>query len=119
MQLDVLRGIAFGRQLNRAGEAQELLDRQADQRWIGPQALELFGVLEQRERATGDEVHGRFMARDEQQHDHREQLVRAQPVARIFSLEQRREQVVAWPRPAPREEPPQVPQEEPRGGQRK
>ena len=52
-------------------------------------------MAEQRQRAVADQVDRRLVTGDVQQHDERDQLVRAQTVAGLLGRDQRRQQVVA------------------------
>ena len=62
--LHVLACVAFGRQLYRAGLAQELLDRRLGERRVAAEGLCLFVVLEEGERSAGDQVHSGLVASD-------------------------------------------------------
>jgi len=63
--------------LDRRVVAQRLLDRLGGhRRWVGAQSLPLFGVIEQRKDGVADQVDRGFEPRDEQEHAHRQDLVR-------------------------------------------
>jgi hypothetical protein len=86
------------RRLHHAVEAQELLDRRAHQAGVGRQPAALVRMTQQREHGVADQVGGRLVPRDQDQHAHREQLVRAQPIALDLGAHQRADQVLARPR---------------------
>ena len=57
--------------------------------------LQLVGMAQQGERAVADQVDGRLVAGHVEQHDERQELLDAQPVARLLGHEERRQHVVA------------------------
>src|SRR3954447_22545367 len=52
--LDILPGVALGRDLDGRRVPQQLFDRRLDKLWICFELLELLGMLHERERAAGD-----------------------------------------------------------------
>src|SRR5439155_6118773 len=75
--------------------AQQLLDRRRQQRQVAAQLGHLLGVLEQRERARGDEVARRLRAGVLQQQEERRDLELREALSIDLGLRQQREQVVA------------------------
>src|SRR5215216_7287262 len=73
--LRVLTCVALGRHLHRAGVAQELLDRRLYERRVVPEPLRLLWMLEEGERAAGDQVDGCFVSRHQEQECHGQELV--------------------------------------------
>src|SRR5207253_1859048 len=66
--LDVLDRDATG-ELHRAVVAQQLLAAALQQPRVAAQPLQLARVLEQRQHPPGDQVHGRLVAGDQEQHE--------------------------------------------------
>ena len=81
--------------------AEELLDGAAVQRRVGAQALELVGVAEEGEGAVADEVHGRLVAGDVEEHHLLEELLVREHVAVLLGGEQAREKIVGQVVPLP------------------
>ena len=61
--------------------AQALLDAGRHQAWIAAQATHLILVREQCEQPAGNQMSGRLLPRTEEQEDHGDQFVLAEPPA--------------------------------------
>ncbi len=59
-------------------------------------------IAQQRERAVADEVDGGLVAGDEEQHHLVDELVGGEPLAVVFGIDERGEQVVGGMRALPR-----------------
>src|SRR5829696_5887770 len=94
--LEVLPGVAFGRDLDGRRVPQQLLDRGLDELWIGPEFFLLLGVFDQRERAAGDKVYGGLMSRHEEQERHGQEFILAEFVSRLLRLDERAHEIVLW-----------------------
>ena len=81
--------------LDRPVEAQQLVDGRRVERRIVLPPLQLVGVPQQGERAVADQVDRGLVARHVEQHHERQELLEAQPVARLFGHQERRQHVVA------------------------
>ena len=103
-QLDVRRGPAVERTLDRAFEAKDLLDRGRDQARILSHEGELFGVGEQVDDCVADQTDGRLVPGDDQQDDHPEDLLLGKGVALVSGGEQRADEVIGGCGPPCREE---------------
>ena len=95
LEFDVVEGDPT-RELHRADESQHLVDRCCIEFRVGPPDCGLLRMTEQFIDAGANEVHGGFVAGDEQQVDLVAQLARRQTVTAFFSSDQCSEQVVAW-----------------------
>jgi len=73
-QLDVGRGPAVQRPLDRPFVAQHLFDRARQERWVGSHLLELLGMCEQVDHCVADQADRCLVAGDDQQHDCAEEL---------------------------------------------
>ena len=93
-QVEILHGDALV-DLHRPVEAQELVDRRADQLGLAPQQGELVGRAQQRQHAVADQVHGRFVARHQQQLGERDDLAGRDAVAVDIDGGERRQKIVA------------------------
>ena len=93
VDLDVLQRDAPG-ELHRRVEAQELVDRVADEVGLRAQELELVGMAQECERSVPDQVDGRLVAGDEQQDHLVAQLVGREAVAFLLGGDHRGQQVV-------------------------
>ena len=82
------------RELHRAVEAEELVDRGVVETGIGAQPLELVAVAEQRQGAVADEVHRRLVAGDVEEHHLVDQLLLVERVAVLLGGDEPREQIV-------------------------
>jgi hypothetical protein len=87
------RELWFG-SVNRAAEAQEFLYGRADDFGFLLQLLERLGMLEQCEYTVGEKMYCGFVAGDDEQEDHRDELVFAEAFAVSFCMDQRGEDVV-------------------------
>src|SRR5918998_3586694 len=92
--LRVLTCVALGRHLHGAGVAQEFLDCRLGERRVKPEPRRLLWMLQESERGAGDQVDGGFVAGHQEQERHGQELVLAQPVARLLSPDQRRDEIV-------------------------
>ena len=70
------------RELHRAVEAEQLVDRGVVEPGIGAQPLELVGMAEQRQCAVADQVHRGLVAGDVQEHHLVHQLLLVEHVSR-------------------------------------
>ncbi len=98
--LDVGGGDA-ARHLHGAVVAQQLVHGVGVERRVGDEPLELVAVAQQGERAVADEVHGRLVAGQVQQHDLVAQLDGGQAVAVLLGGDHAAEQVVGRVAPLP------------------
>jgi hypothetical protein len=92
--LHVLLGEARQRRLQGTPVAQHLLDGCRRQAGIGLEAGQLLRVGQQREDAAGDQVDRRDVAGEEEDEDHRQELVLVEPVAVLLGVDELADQVV-------------------------
>ena len=86
--------IARGR-LHRAVVTQHLFDRARHQRRIRAQHAQLVRIAPQRKHPVTDQIGGRFVAREQQQHHERDQLLFAQRIGLVAGHHQSADQVAA------------------------
>ena len=88
VELQIAPDVARLGDLDRADEAEELLDRRRRKRPVAPEAGLLLGGFQQGQDTTADQVHRRLTAGDQEQERHRQELVLAQRVAVLLGLHQ-------------------------------
>ena len=94
-ELDVGRGPAVQRPLDRPFVAQHLLDRARNERWVGSHLLELLGMCQQVDDGVADQADRRLVAGDDQEYDRAEQLRLRERVLVVAGGQERADQIVA------------------------
>ena len=88
VELQIAPDVARLGDLDRADEAEELLDRRRRERPVGQETRPLLGGFQEGQDTTADQVHRRLTAGDQEQERHRQELVLAQRVAVLLGLDQ-------------------------------
>jgi hypothetical protein len=107
------------RGLDRTVEAQQLLDGRGPDVRLTTQALELFGLAQQRQHAVADQVGGRLVSGEKDQVAGGQDLLVAQGVALFLGLDHGADEVVPGLAPALGDDTGEVGEELPGGGARR